>query len=222
MPNRRNEAEKIILDGIEALLPGSKNTEIYKTLFSGMNDVQFEEFINRIDDGTNKLAIIAPNMGEPRLSVDRNLALAKEMGHEFFERIWMDEGNGTPKYLSPVKYLVIDLPVRRQAQLLVKKMSVPDDNRSIDDFSGQATGKSAAAAMSYPETQVLAAVGLDESLKELLKYRGGDTKGFNAMNDSISKTGGVSLRTLEHLNTKVKSTNTLGIFLKCMHLDNSL
>jgi hypothetical protein len=115
-------------------------------------------------------------------------------------------------------------PLRRQAQLLVKKISIPEDNKSINDLTGQpsSTGKSRGSKISYPETQIMAALNLDNSLIEMLKYRGGDQKGFIAMNKSISQTGGVSLDALSKLGTRVKSTDTLRTFLTCMHFEVDL
>lgn len=222
MAGNRKAAEKVILDRIDALLPGSPNAQLYKDLFASMSDKQFDELMKGIEDGTKRLALIAPNLNEHKLSIERNLALAKKWNHNFFERIWIDKKDGTPPYLSPVKYLVVDLPLRRQAQLLVKKISIPQDNKSVDDFTGQPTGASKGSKISYPETQIMAAKGLDSSLTEMLKYRGGDTKGFNAMNTMIARTGGVSLASIEQLGTRVKSTDTLSKMLTCMHLENTL
>lgn len=220
--SKREEAQNFILKYIDKLLPGDKsNVVMYETLFASMDDAAFEEFITAIGKGTKRLAIISPNMGKVKLEVSRNLELAKELGHNFFERIWMDHKNDIPPYLTPIPYMVVDLPLRRQAQLLVKKISIPEDNRSIDDFTGQPTGKSKGSKISYPETQILSALNLEQSLTELLKYRGGDVKGFNAMNDSISKTGGVKLTSLNILGTKVKSTQTLSTLLTAMHLKNT-
>src|ERR1700676_1265232 len=134
-----------------------------------MSDSQFEEFVHRVDKGEDRLAIIAPNLSEYKLDIARNLALAEKMGHQFFERIWIDSGNEVPPYLSPIAYLIGDITLRRQAQLLVKKISIPEDNKSVDDFTGQPSGKSAGSKISYPETQVMASNHLDENLAEMLK-----------------------------------------------------
>lgn len=222
MAGNRKAAEAVILTYVDKLLPGSANTQLYKDLFAGMADEQFDEFMTKLEQGEIRLAIIAPNLGEQHLDINRNLDLAEELGHQFFERIWIDDGNEVPPYLSQVPYLVVDLPLRRQAQLLVKKISIPEDNKSIDDFTGQPTGKSKGSKISYPETQIMAANQMDANLTEMLKFRGGDVKGFDAMNTAISKTGGVSLQAIAALGTKVKSTQTLSTFLTCMHLENTL
>lgn len=222
MSGNRRAAEKEILTWIEELLPGSGNTAMYKELFAGMSDKEFDAFMVKLEKEEIDLTIIAPNMGEFKLTVERNFEVAKKLNHNFFERIWMDDGNDVPPYLTPIKYLIVDLPLRRQAQLLTKKISIPKDNHSVDNLTGQPTGKSKGSKMSYPETQIMAAMGLDQNLVEMLKYRGGDLRGFNAMNTSLSKTGGVSLDALDKLGTKVKSTQTLNTVLVSMHISNTL
>lgn len=225
MAGNRKAAEALVLKLIGEMIPGDQaNIQIYKDLFAGMDDKNFEAWVEGLESGRLRLAIVAPNLAEKKITIENNLALAKKYGHEFFERLVIDPGNETPPYLSYDKYLVVDLPLRRQAQLLVKKISIPQDNKSIDDLTGQPTagGKSRGSKLSYPEIQIMAALELDENVTEMIKYRGGDVKGFNAMNDAIAKTGGVSLKTIEHLGTKVKSTETLSTFLTCMHISNTL
>lgn len=224
MLGNRKAATAVILEYIEKLIPGSQNTQIYRDLFAAMDDKQFDDFMKKIESGENRLAVITPNLAKEKITIERNLALARELGHEFFERIWLDGGNEVPPYLSYDKYLIVDLPLRRQAQLLVKKISIPQDNKSIDDLTGQPTagGKSRGSKLSYPEIQIMAALELDQNIIEMIKYRGGDVKGFDAMNNSIAKTGGVSLKSIEALGTKVKSTQTLSTYFTAMHLSNTL
>jgi hypothetical protein len=230
MAGNRAAAEAVIYEWIEKLIPESGNTDIYRNLFASMDDAAFAVWMEKLERQEIRLAVIAPNLAEHpqggdkklvRLDIERNLKLADELGHNFFERIWIDNGNDIPPYLSPIPYLVVDLPLRRQAQLLVKKISIPEDSKSVDDFTGQPTGKSKGSKISYPETQIMAALNLDANLTEMLKYRGGDEKGFDALNSAISKTGGVSLKSIEKLGTQVKSTQTLSIILTCMHLANT-
>lgn len=221
MSNRKS-AEAFIVKYIEKLMPGSENTTIYKNMFKNMSDTQFDEFMMKLKSGSNKLAIIAPNFGKQKLNVSRNLEIAEELGHNFFQKIWVGAFGTRPRYLTPIPYMVVDLPLRRQAQLLIKKISIPEDNKTVDTLTGQPTGSSKGSKISYPEIQVLAAMGLDQSLLELLKFRGGDTKGFIAMNKMISLRGGVSLNAIERFAGGVESTKTLKAFLTAMHLSNTL
>ena len=127
-----------------------------------------------------------------------------------------------PMYLTHVPYSILELPIRRQSQLLVKKISVPENNKSIDQLSGQAAGDSRSARISYPELQFLMGMNLPNSLVELMKFRGGDKGGFNGMNRTISNDGTVTLKAINHLATGVESTKTLSAYLTAMHLRNTL
>jgi hypothetical protein len=51
----------------------------------------------------------------------------------------------------------------------------------------------------------------------MISLRGGDTQGFNAMNDSFARTGGASQKAIEHLRGGVKSTQALNTILTSMH-----
>lgn len=219
MAKNRKAAETLLLELLSELQPGNVMINEYKERMSKMSDAQFDSFMKDLSTKEERLSLIVPNLSkEQRLSVDRNFAFAKKYGHNFFERIWMPASGDKPAYLTPKRYLVLDEPVRRQAQLLIKKISIPQDNKSIDDFTGQPTGKSKGAKISYPELQILAARKLDKSIEEMMKWRGGDLKGFNAMNQVISKTGVVSLDAIKHMGSQVRSTTTLRIFLTSMHL----
>lgn len=222
MAKNRKEAQSFILDMIDEMCPGGPNKEIYLELFSKMDDKQFETYMLGLQQGTIRLAVVEPNFAKSKINLKRNFAIAKKLNHQFFQRVWIPAKNGNRSYLSPVPYLIVDLPLRRQAQLLSKKISIPEDNNSVDNFTGQPTGKSKGAKISFPETQLLAAMGLDKTLEELLKYRGGDEKGFNAMNVIIDRTGQVDLSTIAPYAGGVKSTQTLNQFLRGAHLKSTL
>lgn len=223
MAGHRKAAEEEVFNVLESLLPGSQNTSIYRNIFAAMPDEEFERFINELESGERPLAIIAPELGPVTLDVSRNLDVADKWGHNFFERIWMDPQNGSPPYLSNDTYLVVELPLKRQAQFLIKKISIPEDNRSIDNLTGQPTGKSKGSKISWPELQILASLGeFDNTIEEFIKVRGGDLTSFNAMNHMISTTGGVSLKSISALGGKVKSVQSLSTLLTSMHIANTL
>lgn len=221
----RQAAEKFILDFIEDLMPGSDNTAVYKERFKAMSNQDFEDFMLAIRTGKATLSVVSPNFDKKNaLSVERNLDLGKKwFNHSFFEKLVIhpDDPNGNA-YLTNVPYMVVELPLRRQAQLLVKKISVPEHSRSVDLLTGQAAGGSRAAKITYPEVQVMRSMGLDMSLTELMKFRGGDIKGFNALNQLISRDGGTSMQAALPYASGVESTRTLGTYLKGMHISHTL
>jgi hypothetical protein len=219
---KRKEAEAVILSYIEKIAPKSGNSDVYKAVFGKMNDKQFDEFMKNLESGKAFLVIQLPNFKQTGVSLENNLKLADELGHEFFQRLWITGKKDIPDHLTPIESLVMDLPIRRASQLLIKKISVPDDSRTVDALTGQPTGESKGAKLSYPELQVCAAMGLDNSMVELMKYRGGDNKGLIAFNAMLSRYGRVNLKSLEPYASGVESTKTLKTFLTSMMLRSTL
>lgn len=222
MAGNRKAAEDFILSNIEIILPGSKNTSIMKELFAEMSDKEFATYIDDLESGKKFIKVFVPNFAESDISVDRNLALADKLGHKFFQKLWIEGKDDMPSYLTPIEYLVVDLPLRRASQSLTKKVSVPKSNRVIDALTGQATGESRGARISYPELQMCAAMNMEDTMVELMKYRGGDSRGYAAMNAMISKTGIARQDTLQNYASGVESTRTLKTFLTGAHLRSTL
>lgn len=222
MAGNRKAAEDFILSNIETMLPGSKNTSIMKELFAEMSDKEFATYIDDLESGKKFIKVFVPNFAESDISVDRNLALADKLGHKFFQKLWIEGKDDMPSYLTPIEYLVVDLPLRRASQSLTKKVSVPKSNRVIDALTGQATGESRGARISYPELQMCAAMNMEDTMVELMKYRGGDSRGYAAMNAMISKTGIARQDTLQNYASGVESTRTLKTFLTGAHLRSTL
>ena len=219
----RKKTEEFIIGYIEKILPGSPNADLYRDFFKGLSDDAFDQFMKRLETGDVRLSITAPNFASYKLSVDRNIEIAKELGHNFFERLWISASEDCPKYLTPIEYFVVDLPTRRASQSLVKKISVQETDKTVDMLSGQPTGDSRKGAkISFPELQVLAAMGLDNTVVELMKYRGGDIKGRNAMNAMIDRHGSTNIKVLSNYASGVESIKTLKTFLTCAHLKNTL
>lgn len=224
MANKTNRkaAEATLYRLLEEYCPGNPNVGIYKDLFSKMSDKQFDDFVVKIEEGKSIIAYIEANLTKgPRLSVKSNLKFIRKLGGEPFQKIWMKNSDGS-RTLSNFAYLVIPLPVRRQAQHLVKKVSIPQHNRTIDEFTGQPTGDSKGSKISYPEIGVLQSLGLTETLDEFLVYRGGDIKGFSAMNSTIIDTGSVNTDEIDARRSGVESVKTFSVLLKGAHIGNNL
>lgn len=221
--SNRALAERELLYFIDKFAPGSPNKEIYAKRLAQMSDVEFETFIVRLERGEETLALWIANLDEHKLSTKRNLAIAEELGYSLFQHLYLTDPHTGQITKTPVKHLVGLLPLRRQAQMLWKKMSIPENNHVVDERSGQATGGSKGSSLSYPELQVNAAKGLDQMVLELIKYRGGDEKAYNAMNRQLLETGEVSLASIAaNVPSRVKATQSLSIYLKSMMLQNNL
>jgi len=223
MAGSRKEAEAFIVKHIDMILPGSENKAFYERLFKTMSDKAFDQLMNDIELGARNLVIYAPNFKDGyKLSTERNIEIAKKLGHNFFSRLWIGATEETSEYLTPIPYLVYDMPVRRASQTISSKIKVPENNAIVDRTTGQATSSSKASRISLPQLQILSAFNLKESVKEMIKFRGGDTSGFRAMNASISTFGHVSLKAIEPYSQGVESTKTLRVLLNGAHIKNTL
>ena len=222
MAKNRQGAEAFILKYIERIAPRSGNREIYEKLLKGMSDKEFDTFMSDIREGKRFLSLVIPNFKQSGVTVENNIKVGEELGHSFFQRLWIEGKEGMPSYLTPHPHMVLDMPLRRASQLLTKKISVPSHNKVVDALTGQPTGESKGARVSYPELQVAAAMGLENSMIELMKYRGGDNRGNAALTGMLSRLGKANLNTLKQYSSGVESTHTLKTFLTAAYLKSTL
>ena len=222
MAKDRKAAIDYIVKNLDEILPGNPDAQRYKTYLEGLSDKDFDEYMHALKSGDKYLTITAPNFGKVNLSLERNKKLADKLGIQLFHRLWFEGDENNPTYLSPIKYLVLKLPVRVASQRLAKKMSIPKTQRIINTLTGQPTGDSKGASISHPELRVCAAMGLENSMIELMKYRGGDNRGYAALNASLMRTGRASLKTLSFFASGVESTATLKTYLTSAMLKNTL
>lgn len=220
---KRIKVENFIIDYISKLVTGPENVNLYKHLFNSMDNKEFHSFMEDLRDEKKFLSIIIPN-GNNKIKVDvqNNMKLAKELGFEFFQKLHVTNDPALPDHLTPNEYMIIKLPVRRAAQLVSKKISIPTDNKSVDMFTGQVTGKSKGAMLTNPELQILLGLGLKDSIKELMKMRGGDTGEASAMNNMIFAQGQVSQRVAEGQSSEVTSKKTLKSYFNGMGIRSTL
>ena len=220
--NNYKDVQQFIINFVESILPGGGNKEMYTSLFERMSDKEFKEYMEVIKK-RGYLDIVVPNLSKVKLNTARNIAIGKKYGHEFFERVWIKHSDpNKPSYLSNEKYMIVHFQVKRQSQHSIKGISTSEDNKRLDQLTGQPTGDSRAAKVSYPEAQLINGMNLPVSLVELEKMRGGDIGMFNAMKSSLSTTGKVSMAAIADRATGVESTRNLNIFLTCAHLKNNL
>ena len=213
----RKDAERVMIQYIDKLMPGGENKKLYEDLFKSMTNAEFDAFMKELEEGTQVLSIVAPNDGKHEIEISRAIDICEKLGKSVFTRLTITDEDGI-KTETDIEYMVVPLPFRRTAQMIVKKISVPEDSKSVSLLTGQPTGKSQGAKMTYPEIQVLASMGLEKTLLEALKIRGGDSGSFAAMNASITHYGKVSQEQIAPYSTEVESSKTLKAYLTAMHL----
>ena len=221
MPNRK-KAEAFILQIMQEIEPTGYNVGQYKRIFAKMSDKQFDTYMRGLRDKTMFLVFFKPAYQAKGVTVANNLKVGEKYGLKFYERLVYTGNADEPDYMSPVETLVVDLPYRRQSQTFMKKVSVPDNNKVIDQLTYQPTGPSKGAKISYPELQVLIGMGMDSTITELMQFRGGDKGGFNAYNAMFMRYGTANLSALEPYKTGVESTRAVKTYLNCMHLRSTL
>lgn len=222
--SKRKQVEQLILSTLDKIDVGSSkdNTTYYRELFAKMTDKQFDDFMVKLRDKKITLSMIIPNGGAVKVDVENNFKIAREFGYEFIDHLKFVDVPNYGTYITPVKYLTMMLPIRRAAQTLSKKISIPESDNKIDMLSGQVTGKSKSSKLTLPEIQILAGMGLKDSIRELVKLRGGDLGGKRAMNTYLIKTGEVSQSDVEPYTTGVKSVQVLKSYFKAIHIASTL
>lgn len=147
------------------------------------------------------------------------MKIADELGRPVFQNLKFTKEN---PFITPNKYLILNVPTRRASQILTKKISIPKDDKKIDLLTGQVTGESKASKLTLPELQILVGMGIKDSAIELMKDRGGDLGAKDAMSKLLIRQGSVSQKVLENYATGVVSTNTLKSMLHAMMIRNNL
>lgn len=222
MANRK-AAQDIILQWIKEIDPSGVNHDMYKnSIFPALTDKAFGEWMELIRDGKDYIFVNMPNLQGNKITVTNNMKVAKKMGVEFFQRISQIDNDTGKRYAGTRKYLVIHLPIRRQIQMISDKISVQEGSGKRDALTGQVTQGTRGSSISYPETLVLYSQGLDSTITELIRARGGDEMASRVLKDEIIATGNASLSNIENLPTRAKSTETLGTILTAMHIKNNL
>lgn len=213
---------KVLLAGLKLIDPSGRSATMYRDRIMEMTDGEYAHWIAALESGKDFVSVIYENLSTSPISTANNLKVAANFGVNFFQRITMTDPKTSVRYTTNERYLVMQGRFRRQIQMLSNKMSVAQSNKVIDDLTDQPVGDSKGSSNSYPEMLVLVAQGHTKSIIELMKYRGGDRAGFNAMNQALLTTGEVRMDQLADVEGRAKSTVSLATFLKAMHLNNDL
>lgn len=220
--SNRQKAENFIYRVMADIEPTGYNTSTWKKIFAAMSDKQFDTYMRGLRDKSKYLVFFKPAYEAKGVTIETLTAAAKKYDLKLFEKLVYTNNPDEPDHMTAIEYLVVDMPYRRQSQTLMKKISVPDNNKVIDQLTYQPTGPSKGSKVSYPELQVLIGMGMDSTISELMQYRGGDKGGFNAYNAMFMRYGTANLKTLEPYRTGVESTKAVSCYLACMHIKNTM
>lgn len=223
-PSKIAQKKKKILDYIcklcDTMEPSGLNSKRYRRIIGQMNDKEFDQFMNYMKEGKWQLHLVAPNM-IVNLQNEDLLKACDMIGLDLFQRVWMYDRATGRKYLTDNKYMFVKLPIRRQQQFLDEKISVPDNDRTIDGLTGQVTGDSRACSITNPEIQILAARGLSKTMQELVNIRGGNIHGYSEFRRMLEENGEADLDTIDP-NSRTRASVVGSKLLQSMMLDTNL
>lgn len=223
-PSKIAQKKKKILDFIcklcDTMEPSGLNSKRYRRIIGQMNDKEFDQFMNYMKEGKWQLHLVAPNM-IVNLQNEDLLKACDLIGLDLFQRVWMYDRATGRKYLTDNKYMFVKLPIRRQQQFLDEKISVPDNDRTIDGLTGQVTGDSRSCSITNPEIQILAARGLDKTMQELVNIRGGNIHGYSEFRRMLEENGEADLDMIDP-NSRTRASVVGSKLLQSMMLDTNL
>ena len=215
-PSTRKNIEEFLLRYLRRIDTSGTNANMYKKLFSEMTDANFKKLIY------SPIPIYMPNGSKVEIDHMRNIEIARELGYEIEQYCWLTDPITKLTSRTAVKHLVLPLPLRRQSQMIDKKASVAEHNRIIDKLTGQPVGASKGSGFSFPQVFVLDRRGYKNTVRELIKYRGGDLTAMKAIDRQIRMLGSSSQKFEGMGTTKVKARVTAGNILRGMHIRTNL
>lgn len=220
MTPKRKKVQDFILAHIKMLDPDGDNAVRYTKFFEALTDAQFDDYMKDLKDNRDQIYIFVPPL-KTVLKMENILKVNDALGMDLFERVWLKDTATGNTYLTPQKYLILELPIRRFRQYLQHKLSVPDDDKKIDLLSGQVVKPDKAASLSYVEMQTLAARDLHHTIAELAKYRGGDIHAYADFRRQLEENGTANV-SLDGTGSMARSTVILDVFLSGMHIDSNI
>lgn len=221
MNEKRKKVEEYILDLMDEFSKfGGNNAERYRRLFKAMNDDEFDRYMHELKAGNTQLSVIMPN-NDSHITTNAVVELANRRGVKIFQRVNMYDPSTNRKYLSKFPMMVVVIPVRRLAQYLFHKISLPEGDSHLNPVTGQVIPPDKGAALSMIETQILASKGLETSIVELLKVRAGDMSAYRTMKYTIEDQGDVSVTDIP-MTGRPRSVITMNCYLHALGIAGNL
>jgi len=193
--------------------------------FALMDDDSFKELVRNTREAGMTFPLLTFNMvdeedeGEDHETV---MAIGEKYGIVWFENLVLTDAITGETSVTPNKYVILEVSVRRLVQHMYKKRSVSENEYTKDRLTGQVTGDSKASSISKTELGILAAKSLDATALEGIKARAGDDEAWANMIEQIAATGEVSLDPILELDSRPTSLNTMNSFFAGMMLKSTL
>ena len=219
MTKQRKQAEELVYKVMDALDPTKSMSKYYANLFKDMNDKQFLDYISKkypyrfqtrifkieptfieIEKAANILGVpLMEKVATPDLYVNKD-----------GEPVWTKEA------------LVVYLHLKKMKQFLTKKNSISTNIVSRDNKTGRLVGHDKNGATSDREMESLVVSGMKDTLTEFSRARADSVEAKQAMYNTISTLGTVSLEDIPVDKTDVLSKNMMNVYMIGSHINTNL
>lgn len=184
--------------------------KIYEEKFSVMNDAQIKHFF-----ANNDVRLYVQDNQVTQAKVDD---LAKKCKIVTEEKIHYPHKGDTD---TMHEFLVLPIQIRRLQQIASTESHSSLDS-SVRDKVNQATRESRTSVLNKGEIQILASIGLDNTLSELMSPRSDNQLGKQKMNELIRENGTFRLADIPKTPQSRNSVTYLDSLYKAMGLATDL
>lgn len=218
----RAAATKVAASMMAELFPGSGNDTLIQADLEKLSDEEFDQLIQRLRQRKPTIAAVLPNGIGQVVTTEHLKKIAKRWGVNYWQYIEMQDPDTGKVFTTPLRYMVIREVTPRLQQMIEDKQSIPDDNTHVDDLTGQVTGPSKGARISFQELNNLVSRGMTTLPLELISVRGGDEEANRKLESDIMLTGSGTVESAKENGSGVTSTKNFATLLRTAHLDTTL
>ena len=210
MTKERAKAEELIYKVMDALDKTGSMSRYYAEKFKPMDDKEFLKYISKKFPYRFQTRIfkIEPTFVEIEKA-------AKVLGVPLMEKVSTPDlyknKDGVP--VSTKEALVVYIHLKKMKQFLTKKNSISTNIASRDNKNG---------ATSDREMESLVVSGMDNTIQELSRARADSPEAKQAMYNTISALGTVSLKDIPESKTDVLSKNMMNVYMLGSHINTNL
>lgn len=215
MNEKRQKAEKMIVDTISILDKTGLNTQKYLEIFKGMSDAKFLEWIKNNEE--HLYLEVLPFKNEPSMHDIEEAAKFIDVPLEEKVIIRNDGSDPDNPSVTTFKQPVGYLHIKKLQQVLSKKTNVDISDGKVSKFGSSAEP----SKLTLPEISALTSIGGEAVLEELLGYRS-DNIGREEFFRSLSLNGQVYLKDMINLPQNRTTLNVVNAYLLAMGISSDL
>lgn len=216
----RKEFKEVLLAGVADILKTDKkvsdhNIGLISNLIDDMSDKELDALVDDIANGKSIIPLVVPNGST--IDYEDLLNTTKKRKVQLHKKIITTDG--TKRTKGRIPRLVMEVPVKKLAQLVDKKRSIADDQHSVNHLTGQVTGASKSMSITNPELSLWSGNGMSDAIREATKYRGGDVNSKLVIEKLAESGVEITQATLEQYSSGPEVNNTVKQLLLGMHID---